>query len=484
MALSLVLIFAYFLVFIKGQNEYYVSSTNGNDINGNGSISNPYKTIQRAQETVGKYIASLPSNFNNNITVYIESGKYFGPLTFELNDYINMNNKNYVIYSGMGQDVLISGGFALDNNQWVEYGKLSNGLSIYETKLNDNQQSYLRNNEILQLFFNGNRLTLANSSILHYEHMDTNSGVIHTNDSVIKNIKEILATDNYIKTIYVSVFESWTASIHRATKIVYNASNHQINITLATKPTTQINGAASGNRFFLMNNYYFLSDKYDFYYNSSNNVLYSVFPSNININRYKFTVTNSSEVISITGNITSNTKVKRLYFKDLTISYSDVDLSHCLTNTCASQSAAFLTTASIHIQAAECIHFNNVNITHIGGNAVWFDSGSLITSYENSYISDMGCGGIRIGGNYGGQVPNNLIASNITIKNNYIVNGGYFILEGTGILAQGMSNVTIAHNSIGHLKYIGISLGWTWSFIPTTVENIYVGYNFVYDIGQ
>eukprot|EP01084_Bolivina_argentea_P183000 315842_1 len=474
-----------------GIYNYYVSVENGNDKTGNGSKDNPFQTIQKSQQAVRNVIQTLTPNYDNNITVFIEPGEYTGPLNFGLNDFIkdSPDENNFVIYTGMNSNsdnpVLINGGFTLNNN-WKWLYNISNRLSIYQTKLDTNQQSLLRNNEILQLFCNGTRMNLANNSMLYYEYFDTKTGTIQTNHSQIKYIKHILNTKNYLNTLYFTVFQSWTASIQKANKIIYDDNTGKINITLINAAVSYANSAPSGNRFFVMNNFYLLTDLYDFYYNSSTNVLYVVLPTNYQtiINSLTFTATNTIEVLTINGDISTNTKVKRLIFSNLLISYADIDIRTCLSSNCDDQSASYTNTSAVHLTASSNIYLDNVNITHIGGTAVYFDRGSYICSYINSYINDIGCGGIRIGHDIGGIVAINEIASNITIYNNYILNGGTFLYPGTGILAQGMSNVTISHNTIAHFKYIAISIGWTWSFISTTVENIYIGYNYVFDIGQ
>ena len=46
------------------------------------------------------------------------------------------------------------------------------------------------------------------------------------------------------------------------------------------------------------------------------------------------------------------------------------------------------------------------------------------------------------------------------------------------MLAQGMANESVINN------LIGIAIGWTWSFVAKTVENVYVGYYQMYDMDQ
>ena len=99
-------------------------------------------------------------------------------------------------------------------------------------------------------------------------------------------------------------------------------------------------------------------------------------------------------------------------------------------------------------------------------------------------LFETGAGAVRIGYGHGGVTAVNQISANISVHDNYLMDGGYFYEAGCGVLAQSIANVSIAHNEIAHFKYTGVSVGWTWGFTPTSVANVYVGYNLIYDIGQ
>eukprot|EP01083_Nonionella_stella_P157542 511554_1 len=75
--------------------RYYVSTT-GSDATGDGSQSNPWATIQNAQNNVQKVILTLnKSTHLGNITININSGMYKGPLSFGVQDSMRQN-PNYM----------------------------------------------------------------------------------------------------------------------------------------------------------------------------------------------------------------------------------------------------------------------------------------------------------------------------------------------------------------------------------------------------
>lgn len=47
---------------------------------------------------------------------------------------------------------------------------------------------------------------------------------------------------------------------------------------------------------------------------------------------------------------------------------------------------------------------------------------------------------------------------------------------GIGVLAQLTSYNTISHNEIGHFRYTGISVGWSWGYLIIIIFNFSIFY--------
>ncbi|MGD1957852.1 MAG: hypothetical protein ACFB2Y_03305 [Fulvivirga sp.] len=94
---------AVILVFVSGfcysQTELYVSDSQGNDAN-DGSITSPFKTIQRAKDEARLYASP------ETVDIYIREGIYYlnAPLEFNSED----DNTNYRAYGS--ENVVVSGG--------------------------------------------------------------------------------------------------------------------------------------------------------------------------------------------------------------------------------------------------------------------------------------------------------------------------------------------------------------------------------------
>lgn len=141
-ALSLIL----FLITGCAESGYYVSPT-GSDENP-GTRSEPFLTIQRAQEVVRDELAR---EISGDITIWLGDGTYFlsSPLRFDAND--SGKGKNIVSYKALkGADPLISGGMEVSG--WQHRG---NGIWVAEVA------HQLAEPGFRELFVDGERATRA-----------------------------------------------------------------------------------------------------------------------------------------------------------------------------------------------------------------------------------------------------------------------------------------------------------------------------------
>ena len=153
------------------------------------------------------------------------------------------------------------------------------------------------------------------------------------------------------------------------------------------------------------------------------------------------------------------------------------------------QAAAFLTDAALVVRHATRTRATNVRVCHVGGYAVWLADGARHSRLENTSLSDMGAGGVRIGAmELSGHEQRNggrPAAAHNAIVQSRILSGGHVFREGVGILAHRTQGTLIENNEIAHLGYTGISLGWEWGYArPSGGGFSVVRGNFVHHIGR
>jgi len=86
--------------------------------------------------------------------------------------------------------------------------------------------------------------------------------------------------------------------------------------------------------------------------------------------------------------------------------------------------------------------------------------------FSGNDISELGAGGIIIGGGSAGSVKQNpeLLTSKIIVTNNHIHGCGLFFYSGIGVLITHACGCLVEDNHIHDLFYSGISCGWVWGF--------------------
>ena len=137
------------------------------------------------------------------------------------------------------------------------------------------------------------------------------------------------------------------------------------------------------------------------------------------------------------------------------VSFSSIEFSHSdwscggpgKNETCDDQSAEEQRSAALRIRNARNLHFDLVNITHVGFQALWFEQGVSEASFTRGNILDLGTGAVRVGpwtkapgmdASNNRWQPGNApkAVSNITIADSLLSDGGWVFAAGTGFLVQ------------------------------------------------
>jgi hypothetical protein len=122
-------------------------------------------------------------------------------------------------------------------------------------------------------------------------------------------------------------------------------------------------------------------------------------------------------------------------------------------------------------------------VVHVGTYAIELAAGSQHNEIVGNHLHDLGAGGVKIDGP---REPASEAEETCytVVTDNHIHDGGHVYFGGAGIWAGHSGHNTISHNEVHDLLGMGISIGWTWSYVLTPAHHNLVEYNHVYDLGH
>ena len=146
------------------------------------------------------------------------------------------------------------------------------------------------------------------------------------------------------------------------------------------------------------------------------------------------------------------------------------------------QSAMFLKTATVMIRGARHCAIERCEIAHIGGYALRIERGSKDNRVEQCHIRDLGAGGVLLGGQ---SLPHNAEeqSERNEVVNCFIHDGGRVYHMGAGVWIGQSSYNKVLHNEICDFLNIGVSVGWSWGYAPTTAHHNAIQHNHIHHLG-
>lgn len=411
------------------------AAPNGNDVYGNGSFLNPYKTVERVSEAA-KLMMKSGTQKNINVvfregeyhleeTIIIDGvskGEYKGKLTYK--SYPNENVCFYGAKKGYTWEKYKDGIYRISSKKRIN--------SVYESDIMSTKARYPNQGKLRSDGY----LTAVDGG---------DSRKIVFNDGDIPNISD--QTD-----LQIYAFAGGEQCVYTLDNMGASIDYESRTITTARSSTNNVS-FREGSRYYLQNAIEFLDEPGEMYYSSNEKMLYYK-PYNEK-NLPDIYVPYLTSAISVTGKYApvSNVEIRDIEFK-----YFDALYSGSSNVICA--------------EYAENIGIYNCKINNCGGIGIYenYTDNSVI---RGNKIEDLGAGAIRL--NYSQSSDNN---GNNLICDNYIKNIGLNIADASGIAIQSTSNNIIAHNTISYVPRAAIAIGGpssqTWKKLGTEINGVII----------
>ncbi|MEE1772428.1 right-handed parallel beta-helix repeat-containing protein [Streptomyces sp. JV185] len=118
--------------------------------------------------------------------------------------------------------------------------------------------------------------------------------------------------------------------------------------------------------------------------------------------------------------------------------------------------------AAVTVRGGQRVSIENARFSRLGGAGAILEAGTKDSSVIRSSFTDLSSGAVYVGDTE--PMPSAALAGERnTVAYNTITRSGLEYTDSVGIWAGYEAGLTVDHNSLDHLPYSGISVGWGWN---------------------
>lgn len=463
---------------------FYVDAKKGNDGN-DGTKSNPFKSIKRAQEAVRE----INSEMDRNIYVYLSGGEHQidDVIQFTSLDSGNNGYKVYYIGSTSGERTVISGGQHFGN--WKMDNVKKNIYKAYVGK----------GLSFRQLYVNGMRADRASKKVDYTDYVCNKSedGGFFTTDDTLYNVENITDVEFQITAEWYWV----NAGLESIEKLA--DGRYKVNVD---EPMWEIlRGKSRGWRVMVLDNSYsFLDEPGEWFYDKYDGYVYYI-PRPFEImSEVDAVYPRLLELLNVKGENADNF-VQNICFQGVDFQYATWDRVRPDKANLSAQNDLIddenggyrkhrMTPAAVTLEYAAYIDFEDCKLSKIGQRGMLFSDGTRYSNITGCEFYDISSAAIQIGRyEYDSVNPvdkRRMVTGN-NITNNYVhsVCNEY---HGAGAISGAYPNNThFDNNEIFDVGYVGYHVGYGWHYTissvyaDTTINDNYIhgAMRYVYDGG-
>ncbi len=183
-------------------------------------------------------------------------------------------------------------------------------------------------------------------------------------------------------------------------------------------------------------------------------------------------------LVSFEGDPDAGQFVEHLHFRDLSFEHTDCYLAPDmpLDQQGATERQPLIAAVGLRHAVLE-----NCEIAHAGENGLWLDRGCCDNVVRRCHIHDLGGSGVFIGPRVYQDKPEMRVERNV-LDNSFIHDGSHIFRGSQGVWIGKSSYNRVTHNEISDFHHLGISVGHSWGYAPSTAHHNLIAFNHVHHI--
>ncbi len=453
--------------------DFYVNPKTGSP-NATGTIEDPFRTIQQAQQAVR---AQTESGQSEHITVHLSAGDFQleTPLTFDALD--GGQGTWFVFYQGETGTRIFSG-VTIRNWSVAENG-------FWSSRHADADSSPV------SLYVEGIPRPRSRHPNQGFLRVDT---VVNDRNSFTNESNPIIPPPDKPSNALLGLLHDWSMS-YVPLKNIQCLNERQIISTASViggpYPFWRINGFEPNPRYFLENAPEWIDSPGEWSFDQeTREILYKPMPGE-SLESFNAFIPRLETLVKIQGNSTN--QVRNLIFKNIGFEHTQWSPFE---NRYAGGQAGFHwdgvganpnqgswnpIQAAIHVSHSRNVQFQSCQFSKLGGSGVWFEKNCQHGEVSDCSFSQIAANAILLGE----ENPSiDQVSGNHLVYNNLIENCGQRYFGSVGIWIGLSPGNRVIQNEIRDLPYTGISVGWSWSPAKTVCADNRIVNNHIHHVMQ